>query len=167
MKILNYIYNVFLDKLLLVGALASKRDELYNARITKDYKVIEEIWFTLFTEKFSINVREIKEIFNLNITAFIPSVSKKIDYYIKNRFWCLLNYHNIINWDLSNEDLFRKPALIVYAVKKNDGECIILVVKIQDKKFDMLNMYEFKSFPLWKMTHRQLVFRTERGFLAI
>jgi hypothetical protein len=166
------------DKLVEAVFYFTKSDELRSYVNCKEYcenflndfnhqERIENIWSPLLHEKLHLNKDEIDKIYRLNFTYRSDSSLKKIEYYLRNRFWSSLDLFEINTFYWSHEEVFETPSLITYLIIKKDKSCLIVLASLQKQKYTLLKTYEIKKLSLRKFRGRQLVFSTENGFLTI
>lgn len=128
---------------------------------------VRTIWSSLFDGQLPLNEEEINKIYDLNYTIFFDFAFKRVDFYIKNHFWSLLDLYELDTWKWSDQNIFTAPKLVTYAIFKKDGGIMIIVVKLEDRKYSLLRHYNIHRLPLWKFKRKELVYEGKDGFISI
>ena len=170
-KLILFPFVIFWDKIILLLCLWQRVDELKSFRNLHRFNTpqapsLYSIWDTLFEQQPQIKNTEIDKIYKLNSSIFFDWSLQRVDYYITNHFWSLLDFFEIDTWNWSNEDVFGNPSLITYVIFKKD-EMEIVIVSLQNQQYKLLKSYSLKRLPLWKFKRRQLVYEKNKGFLSI
>jgi hypothetical protein len=177
-KSINWLWSFIKDKVIHVAFLFTKSDELSSYKEIKEYsenflnnfnhqEKTRKIWLSLFNEKMPVRQKDISKIYRLNFTFLSDLSLKRVQYYIDNHFWSLLDYFEIDTWNWRDQDIFESSSLITYLIITNNGLSILILTELHEGKYEVIKTYYIKRIPLWKLKSRKLVYSSEKGFLSI
>ncbi len=149
-------------KLLDDGFIHNRMDYEYKNRFRLEWgKVLSSIPITL---------NDLKKVYSIQSTTYVPPVTKTMEYYIKHRFWSALNFHEIDTFDWSDEEfyngiLMNKGLEIYYVITTK--EPIILLATLEQGKLEYIKHYNDIKVPLYKIRRRQVVYEEEKGVCIV
>lgn len=178
MKSTMTIINYFLDKLSYFLNLSEEEDEFKSYNIIKNFSEKElighdykrsgfEIWKTLFNDNLGIDFNEVDKVYNIKRTYFNTYTVEKINYYIANKFWNLLDRYEIDTWNWTDEEVFLVPSLYVYCIFVKSQKQTLVIATLKDEKFTFMKKINVDNLSLSNFKHRQLAFSKPVGFYCI
>ncbi len=145
-------------------------DEFHSYKVIKNYaeqnldnfdykKNGELIWNTLFTDKMLIQKDKIVCVYNIKKTYLYDIVLARVKFYIENKLWNLLDAYDVNTWTWSNEQVFLIPGLFVYLIILKNGEKVLILASLKDKKLSFIESYDEKNIDVNLFKRRQIVFK--------
>lgn len=150
-----------------------KRDELLKSIGDNDFEKDELrnggytiLWSTVLSEV-SLNVKDINSIYRIKETFDVPPIRAKMEYFLKNKFWGLLNYYNTFTDDWSDSDFFDTPGLNIYLVNLKNGANKILILRVVNGKLFLINNFKYDWLKPQLFSERTLIYNEQNGFIGL
>jgi len=147
-----------------------EKGKTYSEQFLREYNYTEKmakIWATLDDQGISLDRDELDRIYRLNSSWMQDWTVKRVDYYIRNHFWSLLDFFEVDSFNWSDEQVFDTPSLVTYGVFGKNKKITIIVVSLKEQRYQLLKSYKLKRLPLWRFKKRQLTYEKDKGFLSI
>lgn len=187
---IKYVFNFILDRFFFIINLQNKVNELRiiedNKKLYDDVKRIypsfnidtetEELdkmnwlneWNTIFRYNLNITIKDVNYIYLLKLTYDLPNVRNKLEYYVSNKFWNLLENWEIDTWNWSNDQVFGTPAIALFLIKYKDNKQKIIFVGIYNRgSLTYLKSYDVYNLWINWFRSRKLIYNKKHDFIQI
>lgn len=117
----------------------------------------ELIWKSLFNSELTIEQSCIEKVYNIKKTYLYDIILDKIKFYIHYKLWNLLDGYEVDTSKWTNEQIFFVPSLYVYLVVLTNGQMIIILTSLSEKKLKLIELYQIETVNIHLFRRRQMV----------